>query len=150
MKEIFSKKAFFHISILLFSLFLLRGLGISEEVDTKVGGFRFYLTDDDGKKRGVVNGHKADFISPDEIEITDASAQITDLGKHPVLIQTPNCIFIKSASKIVSELPVVIGTVGVEINGIGMDWSFDKKTLIIHKDVIVDLAKNIQDEFEDE
>ena len=150
MKKFFYQKVFFIPFIFFFSLFLLRNQGSSEEVDTKVGGFRFYLTDDNGKKRGVVNGHKADFISSDEIEITDASAQITDLGKHPVLIQTPSCIFIKAESKIVSELPVVIGTVGVEINGIGMDWAFDKKTLIIHKDVIVDIAKNIQDEFENE
>ena len=134
---------------------LLSGLfiwtpAISEEVDTKIGGFRFYLTDDNGKQRGVVNGFKADFLSPDEIEITDASAQITDLGKHPVLIQTPSCVFIKSKSQIVSKLPVVIRSVGVEINGIGMQWSFDKKILIIEKDVIVDVVKSMQGEFDEE
>lgn len=121
-----------------------------EEVETKIGGFRFYLTDDSGKQKGIVNGFKADFISPDEIEITDASAQITDIGKHPVIVQTPTCVFVKSQSKIVSQLPVVIKTVGVEINGIGMEWEFDKKTLTIKKDVIVDIAKSLKKEVKDE
>jgi hypothetical protein len=40
--------------------------------------------------------------------------------------------------------------VGVEINGIGMQWSLDKKLLIVQKDVIVDVAKSMQGEFDDE
>ena len=147
---IYKNKLFFLAAILFVSASMLWKSAVSEEIDTKIGGFRFYLTDDDGTQRGVVNGFKADFVSPDEIEITDASAQITDLGKHPVLIQTPSCIFFKSRSEIKSELPVVIRTVGVEINGIGMQWQLEKKILVIEKDVIVDGAKSMQGEFDDE
>jgi hypothetical protein len=115
--------------------------GFTEEADAKIGGFRFYITDEDGKQRGVVNGYKADFLSPDEIQITDASAQLSDMGKKPVLIQTPVCTFIKSKSEIVSQNSVFIKTEGIEISGTGMQWSLDNRTLIIEKDVTVEIER---------
>ncbi|MCK5706048.1 MAG: hypothetical protein KAI43_00240 [Candidatus Aureabacteria bacterium] len=126
------------------TVFILHLSFAADNVDAKIEGFRFYLTDDDGQPKGVIKGYNANFISPDEIEITDSSAQITDISKHPILIQTPKCIFIKSKSKIISDLPVVLRSLGIEVNGIGMEWSFAEKKIIINKEVIVDVAKNIQ------
>jgi hypothetical protein len=117
--------------------------GFTEEADAKIGGFRFYITDDDGTQRGVVNGYKADFVSPDEIQITDASALLSDMGNTPVLIQTPVCTFIKSKSEIVSQSSVFIKTEGIEINGIGLQWSLDKRILTIGSDVSVELEKGL-------
>ena len=146
-------RLFFFLSVFLCLPVIFRGgRGSAEETESKIGGFRFYITDDNGKQKGVVNGFKADFLSPNEIEITDASARITDIGKIPILIQTSSCIFIKDKSHIVSDRPVVIKTEaqGVEINGIGLEWSLEKKILIIKKDVIVDVLKSLSKKQDDD
>ena len=113
-----------------------------ENIDTKISGFRFYLTDKYGKQKGIINGLKADFISPDEIEIKEAKAQLTDIGKFPVILQTPYCVFIKSKEKITTEKKITIKTKGINIEGKGMEWELKKKVLIIKKNVVVNIERN--------
>ena len=147
MTDKYIKAVFLLIPILFIAVCLSCAFGIADQADAKIGGFRFYITDDDGKKKGVINGLKADFISSDEIEITDAVAEITDIGKHPVIINTPKCTFVKSSSSIVSDLPIIIQTLGIEINGTGMNWTLEDKKITVLKDVIVDVLKNVQEKY---
>jgi hypothetical protein len=145
----FRKKVFLYLlCFFFFSMIPLPSIPDEEQTDSKISGFRFYLTEDDGKQKGVVAGTKADFLSPDEIEITDAKAEILDL-KNPLLVQTPKCTFYKSKGQMVSSLPVTIKTIGAEINGIGMLWSFEEKKITIKKDVLVDIARNMRKELVD-
>ncbi len=130
------------ITFLLSSLSMAYSEEEKKEIDTKISGFRFYLTDKYGKQRGIINGFKADFISPNEIEIKEAKAQLTDVGKNPIILQTPYCVFIKNKAKVVTDKEVTIKTKGIKIIGKGMKWDLEKKILIIEKNVVVNIKRS--------
>lgn len=105
--------------------------------------FRIPLLTEEMQDEGSISGRKAIYLDSRHIAITGAQVLLKDFKlQRSWQIKTDYCLFDKEGKIILSDQYCTIESDGVFIDGQGMDWNFNKKTITVQRNVTVDIKKN--------
>jgi hypothetical protein len=109
-------------------------------LEGELGNFSIPLFSDEGTGLGIVKGESAKFLNENDIEIIKAIGEIsTPEFLNPWNLKMSQCIFKKQRNCIVTDHPATLETLGLTIDGDGMEWAISKSRITFFKNVTLNL-----------
>ena len=135
---------FLYISVGLCGLMYSEEGFVSEEV---ADGFSFVSSASEDGKRWKVDGDRARFLLDGFIEIDGVKAVVFGKDEERYYLFTDQARINKNFTKILSDKFVRMVRGEAEITGVGLEWSAEKKVVIIKKNVTVIITSEEGKEF---